>query len=153
MNDTVWKKGFWPHMENEVLQTVGSCAICAHSRQRTKRYRHFNLFPTSGTFWFLAIVIPGLILQKKNGNICVIVMIDRKSTTKRAILFFVQMATHGSNVLHDQWIVPYGVVDYSQTYNGPQFLSKIFKTLCEFLPLKHVTATEYNLQTSRHIEK
>lgn len=39
------------------------------------------------------------------------------------------------------------------TDNGPQFLAKLFETLCLDLKVKHVTTAAYHPQTSAQVER
>lgn len=58
-----------------------------------------------------------------------------------------------ANLFMDNWIIPYGIPTFLLTYNGLQFVSQFFRTLCSLLGTKHVTTTSYQPQRNGQTER
>lgn len=53
----------------------------------------------------------------------------------------------------DYWVIPYGIETYLLTDNGPQFVKKVFATLCAFPGEKFFTTTANNPQNNDQTER
>lgn len=84
-----------------------------------------------------------------NGNQFQVVKAGPLFKLKRAVLSLKPSTTRIATIFHDSWIVPYGISSYQLTYNGTQFMRKVFETVCIFFGLKQLTTTAYYAQTRR----
>lgn len=116
--NTIWKVFFCPHVDNDVNQTVRNSATCASRFERSKQERHFQFFPASEYFEFIARKIFGLLPRTKNGKLFTMVMTKRYWKMTRAILTSEMTTAHVANVLFDYWIAPYCMPDHRLADDG-----------------------------------
>ena len=154
MYDTMRCEFYWPHMANDVYETVQRCESCAATRgtQYTKQ-KHLRLFPANGPLEFVAMDILGPLPKTKQGNQFVVVLTDRYSKLTRAIPTGKTTATTVATIFVDHWVIPYGIPNYVLTDNGPQFVAKFFASVCLALGVKHVTTTAYHPRTNGQTER
>lgn len=115
--------------------------------------QHLKLFPTSGPFEFIVMDILGPLLKTTNGNQFVVIMTDRYSKLPRGVPTYNSCAMHIATIFYDYCIVSYGIRVYYLTSNGTQLVSKFFKTIGNFLGLKHRTTTAYHCKTNGLAER
>lgn len=118
MYDSMQKEFSWPHMTNDVYQTVRNCAICARNRERSKRKWQFQLFTALRPLKSIVMDILDPLPQRKNEKVIIIVMTDRYLKMTRAIFTSKTAVTRFANVFLEHWIVPYGMPDHLPTGNG-----------------------------------
>lgn len=143
MYDTMRNEFLWPHMANDVYQTVENCATCARYCRRAKIKGHLELFHAWGPLEFIAMDILGPLMQTKNEIVLMTVMRDRYLKMTRAVPNSKTTVTHVANVVFHHWVVPSGIRNHLLTDSSPQSVSKFFERICCFFGLKHVTTVPY----------
>lgn len=93
---------------------------------------------------FVAIRIFRSLPHTVNGNQYVTIMTDSYLKLTRAMRTGKTSSSLVANVFFDSWAVPSDIPAYVVTDNGLQFTSKVFKTLCPMLSVKHLTTTASN---------
>lgn len=147
------KKFLWPHLKNDVYQTVSTCKTWGRSREGLEHKRHLHLFPGSGPVLILAIDILGPQPQLKNGNKHFFVIKGRNWKLTRVISSSKTTVTHTATLLLDHWIVPCGIPDGILMDSGLQFLSNDFLTQWGLLAVRHMMKTAYQFLTNPWVEK
>lgn len=134
INKILQEEQFWPHMANDVYEAVENSATRARfNRDWAKRRGRLQLFFASGLRKFIAMDTLDALPQTKIGNVFIIVMMDRYSKMTIRIPTSKPTATHIANVFLDHFLSLYGIPDHPLAKSGPQFVSKLFETLCQFL--------------------
>lgn len=143
MYDTLRQHYYWPHMPQDVHCYVLQCKSCRRHRPSDKPQELLKLFLPSGPLEFIAINILGPLTRAKQGNQFLVGIMDRYNELKRAFPISRTNASEVAEVVLDDMIVPYNILDVILTDNCKQFISKLFDALCASLDTKLVTTVEY----------
>ena len=154
MYDTLRTQFYWPHMANDVFQTVRNCRSCARVRGTTYKHRRFlRLFPAEYPLQFVAIDLLGPLPRTTNGNRHVLVITDRFSKLSRAVPLVRINSTSVVRAFLENWAYPYALPETLLSDNGTQFTSKFFEEICTTLGVKHLTTTTYHPQANGQVER
>lgn len=86
--------------------------------------------------------------RTSRGNRYVLLITNRYSKIPRAFILYNTTAPHAGNVFLEDWIIPYDIISYLLTDNGPQFVAKCFSSVCASLGRQQLTTTGYLPQTT-----
>ena len=154
MYDTMRRSFYWPLMANDIHKLVRSCQSCAKAKGAKHKHQHkLKLFPAAGPLEEVAMDILGPLPKSEAGNRFVLVITDRYSKMARAIPMQDTTTKDVAQVFVEHWVYPYGIPNKLLTDNGPQFESKLFAAICQFLGVKHSTTTAYHPQTNGQTER
>lgn len=92
------------------------------------------------------------IFKNQTGNQFVEIITDRYIKLTGAIPTTKITSTQVAHIFLHESGMPYGILDVIMSYNGQQFLSKFFTSLCSCLGAKKLTATAFNPQTNGQVE-
>lgn len=139
-------------MANDVERLEGICEPWAFSLERIYQWTNSLLFAASRHFGFVAMHIIGSLELADSGNTSVIVATDRFSKLTKAVRTSKETTLHIAISHLDIFSAPSGIPKTLCTYNGRQFLSKFFGTVCQFFAVKDMTTTAYLFRVNGEIE-
>lgn len=84
MYDTLCWEYYWPHMWNNIYQTLRDCQMRPKESTAWRHQRHLRLFSATGLLKFIAIDIARHFLKSAQGSHIVVVFTDRSSKLSRA---------------------------------------------------------------------
>jgi Integrase zinc binding domain len=127
---TMRRSFYWPHMAEDVYETVRQCDACARNRISERLYTNFlQLFPAKGPLESVALDILGPLPRTKHGNRFLLVIADRYTKVTRTVPLRTITALSVARAFVDQWVYVYGPPMSLLTENGPQFTAKFFPTM------------------------
>lgn len=94
---------------------------------------HLCLFPASGPPKFMAMGMLGPLLRTRRGNMFILIIMDRYANLMRVFSMTRTTATQVVTVFLHFWVIPYGIATYLFTDNPPEFLAKLFASVCIYL--------------------
>lgn len=140
-------------MANEVYATVRNCESDTRmSSSQHKLQLQLELIPTTWPLDFVLMKILVPFPKTKDGNQYLLLITNRYTKLKRATPATKPTAPHVAAIFLVHWTFPYGIPTYLLTYNGPQFVCKLFAALCSFFEAKTLTMTAYHPQTNGQTE-
>ncbi len=78
MYETLRRGFYWPSMVADVYHTVRQCSSCARDRiALRKRATPLSLFPARAPLESVALDLLGRLPKSRNGNLHILVMVDR----------------------------------------------------------------------------
>jgi transposase InsO family protein len=145
---------YWPHMEEDVYETVRQCDACARYRISERRHTNFlQLFPAKGPLESLAMDILGPLPRTKHGNRFLLVIADRYAKVTRTVPLRTVTALSVAKAFDDQCVYVYGPKVSLLSENGPQFTAKFFQAACAELGIYKVFTTAYHPHTNGQVER
>jgi transposase InsO family protein len=151
---TMRRSFFWPHMVEDIYETVRQCDLCARNRIAEKRRTNpLKLFPPGGPLESVAMDILGPLPRTKHGNRFLLVIADRFSKVTKTVPLRTITALSVARAFCDHWAYIYGPPASLLTDNGPQFTAKFFQAACAELGIKKVFTTAYHPQTNGQVER
>jgi transposase InsO family protein len=128
---TMMRSFYWPHMAEDVFETVRKCDACARNRISERRHTNFlQLFPAKGPLESVAMDILGPLPRTKHGNRFLLVIADRYTKVTRTVPLRTVTAISVARSFVDQCVYVYGPPVSLLTDNGPQFTAKFFQAAC-----------------------
>lgn len=115
--------------------------------------RHLDLLSASGPSESIVMDILDPLPRTTIVNQFEVIMNYQYSKLIQAVQSSKSSATHFSTICYEQGMVPYGIRVYFLTDNETQLVSSFFKSICNFLVLKHLMATDYHTQTNEQAER
>lgn len=129
----------WPTPHSQALPI----AVHAHDLER----KNANSIPETVPIQQPARVyrqdLIGLLPKTTNRKEFLVIMTNRYSQLTREMLTSNKCAMHIKFISHDHWIVPYRIYASQLTENGTQLVTKFFKTIWNFLGLKHIAIVAF----------
>jgi transposase InsO family protein len=151
---TMRRSFYWPHMAEDVYETVRQCEACARNRISERRHTNFlKLFPAKGPLESVAMDILGPLPRTKDGNRFLLVIADRYTKVTRTVPLRNVTALSVARAFVDQWVYVYGPPVSLLTDNGSQFTAKFFQTACAELGISKVFYTAYQPHTNGQVER
>lgn len=143
----------WLHVAPDVYDTVRNCSQCTRMCLKIEHQRELELFQPAGPFEFVALDILGPLPKTKIVNQFVAILTDRYSKLTSFIPTAKMTSTKVAHIFFHDYVILYGIPNVILLENGPQFVSKFFKSLCTYLGVKKVTVTVFYLQTNRQVDR
>jgi transposase InsO family protein len=154
MFQTMRRSFYWPHMAEDVYETVRQCDACARNRISERRHTNrLQLFPAKGPLESVAMDILGPLPRTKHGNRFLLVIADRYTKVTRTVPLRTVTALSVARAFVDHWAYVYGPPVSLLTDNGPQFTAKFFQAACAELGIDKVFTTAYHPQTNGQVER
>jgi transposase InsO family protein len=151
---TMRRSFYWPHMAEDVYETVRKCDACARNRIAERRHTNFlQIFPAKGPLESVAIEILGPLPRTKHGNRFLLVIADRYTKATRKVPLRTGTALSVARAFVDQWLYVYGHPVSLLTDNGPHFIAKFFQAACAELGISKLFTTAYHPQTNGRVER
>lgn len=151
--DTLQQEFYWTHMSSDAYTMVADCQSCTAQGTRNLRPKKFRLFSAAGPLQFVAMDILDPLSKTKPYNQHVIVLTDRYTRLTRTMPATTLTPTNAATVFVDNWVIPYGILTYSLTDNGPYFVSKLFRVVTACLGVKHLITTAYHPHINSKVER
>lgn len=153
MYETVHRDFFWPSNAVEAYDTTSTCESCAMNSCNVEQRRLLHLFATIDPFELVAVDIIGPLPRKTTKvNQHAVIINDRYSKLTRGVLSAQITTTIVAKIFFNACVIPYGIPAHLLADNSSRFVSKLFKTLCNYVDKKHSTATAYHPRTSGPME-
>lgn len=130
MSDTHRRELIWTHMASDVYETVSKCVRREKKGSRFKHKRHLQLFQATELLNFAEMDKFGPLPKTAQENQYFVVITDRCFIVTRAIPNPKPSETDMTNVFLEHGVVPLGIPSYLQRNKGPQFVSRVFASIC-----------------------
>lgn len=132
----------WPHTDNEVYATVRHRRSYAQNCTHGKLQRQLKLFLSKGPLEYVATDILRTTPKTKQGNHFVFVMTDRYRKLTKSMPTTKHNNTTVARILFEHWVAKYVIPSMLLTDNSPQFVSKLFVTVCSTFAMNNNTLTD-----------
>jgi len=154
MYDTLRQGYYWPTMIVEVFATVRACETCARDRAPLSRHTNpLKLFPAKRPLEDVAIDILGPLPKTSQGNLYILVMMDRYTKLCRLQALSNVRASTIARAFVEAWVFVYGPPRTLLSDNGKQFISKLFQDSCRVLGISNKYTTTYHPQANGQVER
>jgi transposase InsO family protein len=145
---------YWPHMAEDVYETVRQCYACARNRISERRHTTvLQLFPANGPLESVAMDILRPLSRTNHGNRFLLVIADQYKKVTRTVPLRAVTALSVARAFVEKWVYVYGPPVSLLTDNGPPFTAKFFQAACAELGIAKVFTTAYNTQTNGQVER
>lgn len=138
-------------MKKFIKRFLQSCMMCMSSKPSGMPPQWLNL-PIGQPFEILAMDIWGPLDKTRNGYEHVLVFIDHHTRWVELCPLRAPTAEAVAAALFKNWITRWGVPRTLLTDNGPQFTSRIMKSLCEQFGIRKAFASPYNPRGNSIVE-
>lgn len=139
-----------PGQHHRAADVMSRLATTVQGRRRTN---YLKLFPATEPFTEVCLDLLGPLPETSNGNVYLLVIVDRFTKLTRVVPFAREDADTVVSAFLDTWVASYGPPDTLLTDNGPQLASTHFRGGCGMLGIKHVTSTTDHPQTQGQVER
>lgn len=149
MNDAVW----WIGLNNDVYEYCKQCEVCQRFKGKSSKTPMGKNRVPEECLEEISMDLVGPVPYSRAGTRYVLVIQDKLS---RFIVFAPlkdASAEMVARVFLSQWICQFGVPKRIVTDRGTNFMSAVFRRLCEFLGIKHCPTTAYNPQGNAENER
>ena len=145
---------YWPHMAVDIFETVKNCASCARERvkQRTRNGPLFP-FPPEGPLEDIAVDLVGPFSPTAKGYKMILVISDRFTKLTQVVPLRTTGAYDVAVAFVEHWVYKYGAPDRVVSDNGPQFIARLFQSVCRLLGMKTVPSSAFHPQTNGQVER
>lgn len=137
----------WENMNNEIIKHIRNCEPCNRSKpaKNMRIGKAISEIP-SRPFEKISIDFSGPYPRSKAGNTMLLICVD--TFTKFVWLYPLRQALASTTIktLQERLFKDFGTPENLISDNGPQFRSKIFKSMCFNNCINHITVTEYRPQ-------
>ena len=145
---------YWPHMAADIFTTVRDCVSCARERvkQRTRR-GPLHPFPPEGPLEDISVDLVGPFPTTKKGYTTILVICDRFTKLTQVVPLRTTEAYDCAVAFVEHWVYKYGAPNRVVSDNGPQFVAKLFQSVCRLLGMKTTTSAAFHPQTNGQVER
>jgi transposase InsO family protein len=154
MVQTMRRSFHWPHMAEDVYETVRQCYACARNRISERRHTNrLKLFPEKGPLESVEIYILGPLLRTKYSYRLLLVIADWYTKVTRTVPLRTVTALSVARAFVDHWEYVCGLLVSFLTDNRPQLTANFFQAACAELGIDKVFTTAYHPQTNGQEER
>lgn len=153
MYETLRRTFYWHHIAADFDYVVRNFASCARNNSMCRHRFNKPLSPASEPLEISIKNSVGPFPKMVHSNHYNLVTTDRYLKLARADQASKTTATHGVNVVIDDWLVSYGIPTYLLTLNATQFVTKNFATVCAPLKAEQLTTATYHPETRSQAER
>ena len=143
----------WPNMAKQITQYIRQCHECQASKitkHTSMPYKQFDSPAQKFEYIHVDIVGP---LPKCNGYSYLLTIVDRFSRWPAAIPLQGITAQECASALITGWIQHYGTPLSIATDRGRQFISSLWKEICQVIGATHDMTTSYHPQSNGLVER
>lgn len=146
---------YWKGMRKQIKEYIRKCPICQRNKTSNRKLKEPMVITTTANQAFEKIFLDvvGPLPTSNNGNNFILTLQD--DLTKFA--WAVPMINHEANtVAHHfvtQFVCLHGLPQKLVTDCGTEFLSKVFKEVCNLLKIKQTSTTPYHPQSNGSLER
>ena len=145
---------YWPQMAADATTTVRECESCSKNRIRLlKQAGAMKLFQASRPLEDLAIDILGPLPKSSDGNLFILVIVDRFSKLTQCVPLKSITALSVAVAFVNEWVFKYGAPRHLLSDNGSQFISDLFHRVCAMLKVQNSMTLTYHPQTNGQTER
>lgn len=143
----------WKNLNKMVKHYINSCKVCAKNKQ-IKHTKEKMVITNTPTTSFETISIDTVGPLRPINNFRYILTIQCELTKYiEAISLENKEANAIAKALVEQFILKYGSFKTLKTDLGTEFVNELFKNICSFFDINHVTSTPYHHETLGSIER
>ncbi|CAF1387559.1 unnamed protein product [Didymodactylos carnosus] len=139
----------WPGMRQDIANYVRACKLCQQFKPENKKPAGLmqpNLVLQPWTV--VGIDITGPLPKTRRGNTYILVVIDYFTKWVELFPLSSTKAKIIAQIFTDEVICRYGLPLKIISDNGAQFVSNVFKSVCDILQIKHRKTSLYHPQTN-----
>lgn len=145
---------YWPHMATDIFTTVRDCASCARERvKQRRRLGPLHPFPPEGPLEDISVDLVGPFPKTKKGYTTILVICDRFTKLTQVVPLRSTEAYDCAVAFVEHWVYKYGAPNRVVSDNGPQFVAKLFQSVCRLLGMKTTTSSAFHPQTNGQVER
>jgi transposase InsO family protein len=150
--DILRERVWWPRMLADVLKYVINCSLCQQSKGRKK---HIKVQPTDipvGPWTHVAVDHVGPLPTSNNGNIYILVVIDRFTRYAEAFAVPDTSTITTAKVLVEGIMCKHGFMMVLQSDRGSGFVSQLAAQIFKLLGVKQIKTTAFHPQANGVVE-
>uniref|UniRef100_A0A2S2NNZ3 RNA-directed DNA polymerase n=1 Tax=Schizaphis graminum TaxID=13262 RepID=A0A2S2NNZ3_SCHGA len=145
----------WKGMRKQIKKYIRECATCQKNKSSNRTAREPMIITTTASRPFEKIYmdIVGPLTKSYNGNVFILTLQDDLSKFAWAA----PMPNHEANTVAKffvtQFVCLHGLPQSLVTDCGTEFLSKVFKEVCQLLKIKQTSTSPYHPQSNGSLER
>lgn len=145
----------WKGMRKQIKKYIRECATCQANKSSNRTAREPMMITTTASRPFEKIYmdIVGPLTKSYNGNVFILTLQDDLSKFAWAA----PMPNHEANTVAKffvtQFVCLHGLPQSLVTDCGTEFLSKVFKEVCQLLKIKQTSTSPYHPQSNGSLER
>lgn len=144
---------YWPGCKKDVTRWCRDCKQCLQKQSGNKRQGKMGHIFTSGPFEVVAMDIVGPLVTTDNGYSYILVLSDHFTRWVEAFPLKDHTAMTVADVLVTQFICRFGIPQRIHSDQGRDFMSNLFKHMCEMLGVKRSRTSPYHPQCDGMVER
>ena len=131
-------KLWWQGLRRDIAEYCKTCPSCQIVKGRRGKHTHLSLFSCTEPFQIIAIDLVGPLPITSSENSYILTIIDRFSRMCRICPIQNIKTTTVARTLLDNWLYNYGFPQHILSDRGSQFMSHIFRHLCDVFGIKKI---------------
>ncbi|KAL4088776.1 hypothetical protein QTP88_023860 [Uroleucon formosanum] len=145
----------WKGMRKQIKKYIRECSTCQVNKSSNRTAREPMIITTTASRPFEKIYmdIVGPLTKSYNGNVFILTLQDDLSKFAWAV----PMPNHEANTVAKffvtQFVCLHGLPQSLVTDCGTEFLSKVFKEVCQLLKIKQTSTSPYHPQSNGSLER
>jgi len=145
----------WKGMRKQIKKYIRECATCQANKSSNRTAREAMMITTTASRPFEKIYmdIVGPLTKSYNGNVFILTLQDDLSK----FVWAAPMPNHEANTVAKffvtQFVCLHGLPQSLVTDCGTEFLSKVFKEVCQLLKIKLTSTSPYHPQSNGSLEQ
>lgn len=145
----------WKRMRKQIKKYIQECATCQVNKSSNKTSREPMMIITTASrpFEKIYINIVGSLTKSYNGNMFIVTLQDDISKFAWAAPMPNHEAKTVAKFLVTQFVCLHGLSQRIVTDYGTEFLSKVFKEVCQLLKIKQTSTSPYHPQSNVSLER
>lgn len=125
---------YWPLLDDDVYQVFQDFkSFLSDFGTSCSHQKHLRLFHSNGPLEYFSMHLLGPLKKTNLGNQNALVITYRYSNLTRAIKMAKKTKIEVSAAFIYHSVIPYCIPNYVLSYNGQQFVSKHFASVCGYL--------------------
>lgn len=144
----------WPKMFKDIQSYISKCEICQKNKKNSSNKLPMKITTTSKVpFEKVSLDIVGPIPVSESGNNYILTFQDDLTKFILAIPIENQEAATIAEIFVRRIICIFGLPRYILTDQGTNFLSEMFKKMCQLLKIKKIQTTAWHPQSNGGLER
>ncbi|MCG7879813.1 MAG: RNase H-like domain-containing protein, partial [Candidatus Thiodiazotropha endolucinida] len=150
----VRQRFYWPGLQNDVRTYVNGCETCARRKGPSRTKKAPMVITRSGyPMERIAVDILGELPQTESGNKYILVVADYFTKWTESFPMQNMEASTVAEIMVKEIISRYGVPRKIHSDQGRQFVSKLFKEMCQLLQIEKTQTTPYHPESDGMVER
>ena len=144
---------YWPGCKRDIARWCICCKGCIQKRTAKLCQGRLGHMPSYGPFEVVAMDIVGPLPSTDNGNVFMLVICDHFTRWVEVMAITDHTAQTVADVFVTEFVCRFGLPIQIHTDQGTEFMSNLFKQMCQLLNLKQSRNTPYHPQADGLVER